>query len=127
MTRRAVSTDGAPKAIGPYEQAWVVNGMVYTSGQIALDPKTGEMVLGGVAEQTRRVLANLKAVLEAAGSSMDRVVLTTVYMTDLSQFGTMNGIYGEAFGSNKPARSTVGVASLPRGALVEIDALATLA
>lgn len=127
MTRRAVSTDGAPKAIGPYEQAWVVNGMVYTSGQIALDPKTGEMVLGGVAEQTRRVLANLKAVLEAAGSSMDRVVRTTVYMTDLSQFGTMNGIYGEAFGSNKPARSTVGVASLPRGALVEIDALATLA
>ncbi len=127
MTRRAVSTDGAPKAIGPYEQAWVVNGMVYTSGQIALDPKTGEMVPGGVAEQTRRVLANLKAVLEAAGSSMDRVVRTTVYMTDLSQFGTMNGIYGEAFGSNKPARSTVGVAALPRGALVEIDALATFA
>ncbi len=127
MSRRAVGTDGAPKAIGPYEQAWVVNGTVYTSGQIALDPKTGEMVPGGVAEQTRRVLANLKAVLEAAGSSMDRVVRTTVYMTDLSQFGTMNGIYGEAFGSNKPARSTVGVAALPRGALVEIDAVATLA
>ena len=126
MMRKAVSTNGAPKAIGPYEQAWVVDGMVYTSGQIALDPKTGEMVQGGVAEQTRRVLDNLEAVLEAAGSSLDRVVRTTVYLTDLSQFGTMNGIYAEYFGSSKPARSTVGVAALPRGALVEIDAIATL-
>ena len=124
--RKAVSTDGAPKAIGPYEQAWVVDGMVYTSGQIALDPKTGEMVAGGVVEQAGRVLENLKAVLEAAGSSMDRVVRTTVYMTDLSQFGTLNGIYAECFGSHKPARSTVGVAALPRGALVEIDAVATM-
>lgn len=122
--RKAVSTEGAPKAIGPYEQAWAVNGMVYTSGQIALDPKTGEMVPGGIAEQTRRALENLKAVLEAAGSSMDRVVRTTVYMTDLSQFATMNGIYAEGFGSNKPARSTVQVAALPRGALIEIDAIA---
>ncbi len=124
--RKAVSTERAPKAIGPYEQAWVVEGMVYTSGQIALDPKTGEMVAGGVVEQARRVLENLKAVLEAAGSSLDRVVRTTVYMTDLSQFGTLNGIYADCFGSNKPARSTVGVAALPRGALVEIDAVATL-
>ena len=124
--RKAVSTDGAPKAIGPYEQAWVVDGIVYTSGQIALDPKTGEMVAGGVAEQTRRVLENLKAVLEAAGSSLDRVVRTTVYLTDLSQFGTLNAVYAEYFGSSRPARSTVGVAALPRGALVEIDAIATL-
>lgn len=122
--RRVVSTDGAPKAIGPYEQAWVVNGMVYTSGQIALDPRTGEMVLGGIVEQTRRVMENLKAVLEAAGSSLDRVIRTNVYMTDLSQFGTMNGIYAECFGSNKPARTTVQVAALPRAAVVEIDAVA---
>lgn len=125
--RQAVSTDGAPKAIGPYEQAWVVDGMVYTSGQIALEPKTGEMVAGGVAEQTRRVLENLKAVLAAAGSSLDRVVRTTVYLTDLSQFASMNTVYAEYFGSSKPARSTVGVAALPRGALVEIDAIATIA
>ena len=122
--RRVVSTDGAPKAIGPYEQAWVVNGMVYTSGQIALDPRTGEMVPGGIVEQTRRVMENLKAVLEAAGSSLDRVIRTNVYMTDLSQFGTMNGIYAECFGSNKPARTTVQVAALPRAAVVEIDAVA---
>ena len=122
--RKLVSTDGAPKAIGPYEQAWVVNGMVYTSGQIALDPKSGEMVPGGIVEQTRRVMENLKAVLEAAGSSLDRVVRTSVYVTDLSQFGTMNGIYAECFGSNKPARTTVQVAALPRGAVVEIDAVA---
>jgi 2-iminobutanoate/2-iminopropanoate deaminase len=125
--RKAVSTDGAPKAIGPYEQAWVVDGMVYTSGQIALEPKTGEMVAGGVVEQTRRVLENLRAVLDAAGSSLDRVVRTTVYLTDLSQFATMNTVYAEYFGSTKPARSTVGVAALPRGALVEIDAVATIA
>jgi 2-iminobutanoate/2-iminopropanoate deaminase len=124
--RQAVSTDGAPKAIGPYEQAWVVDGMVYTSGQIALEPKTGEMVAGGVVEQTRRVLENLKAVLAAAGSSLDRVVRTTVYLTDLSQFATMNTVYAEYFGSTKPARSTVGVAALPRGALVEMDAIATV-
>jgi 2-iminobutanoate/2-iminopropanoate deaminase len=124
MTRKSVNTDGAPKAIGPYEQAWVVNGTVYTSGQIALDPRSGEMVPGGIVEQTRRVMESLKAVLEAAGSSLDRVIRTNVYMTDLSQFGTMNGVYAECFGSNKPARTTVQVAALPRGAMVEIDAVA---
>jgi 2-iminobutanoate/2-iminopropanoate deaminase len=124
MTKKAVSTDGAPKAIGPYEQAWVANGMIYASGQIPLDPKTGEMVAGGVPEQTRRVLANLKAVLEAAGSSLDQVVRTTVYMTDLGLFTTMNTVYAECFGTNRPARTTIQVAALPRGAQVEIDAIA---
>ena len=123
-TRKAVSTEGAPRAIGPYEQAWVVNGMVYASGQIPLDPKSGELVSGGIVEQTRRVLDNLRAVLEAGGSSLDKVVRTTVYMADLSQFATMNAVYAECFGTHKPARTTVQVAALPRGAQVEIDAVA---
>ena len=110
MSRRAIETPGAPKAIGPYEQAWVVNGMVYASGQIPLDPKTGELVAGGIGEQTRRVLENLRAVLEAAGSSLHNVVRTTVYMTDLSQFTAMNTTYAECFASNRPARTTIQVA-----------------
>jgi 2-iminobutanoate/2-iminopropanoate deaminase len=124
MTREVIRSDRAPKAIGPYEQALKVDGWVFTSGQIALDPTTGAMVEGGIGAQTRQVLENLRAVLEAAGTSMSRVVKTTVYMTNLADFQKMNEVYAEYFPQDKPARSTVGVAALPRGALVEIDAIA---
>lgn len=126
MQREAVRTDAAPKAIGPYEQAIRVGGFLFTAGQIALDPKTGNLVEGGIAAQTRRVLENLKAVLEASGSSMDRVVKATVYLKNMGDFGAMNEIYGEYLGKAKPARSTVAVAELPRGALVEIDLVAII-
>ena len=124
MKREAVRTDRAPKAIGPYEQALKVDGWVFTSGQIPLDPKTGTMVEGGIGAQTRQVLDNLRAVLEAAGTSMSRVVKTTVYMTNLADFQKMNEVYAEYFPQDKPARSTVGVAALPRGAMIEIDVVA---
>jgi len=124
MTREVIRSDRAPKAIGPYEQALKVDGWVFTSGQIALDPKTGAMVEGGIGAQTRQVLENLRGVLEAAGTSMTRVVKTTVYMTNLADFQKMNEIYAEYFPQNKPARSTVGVAALPRGAMIEIDVVA---
>ena len=124
MSDRVVHSDAAPKAIGPYSQAIVTATMVYSAGQVGLDPASGALVDGGIVEQTRRVLNNLKAVLEAAGSSLDRVVKTTVFMTDLSQFGAMNEVYAEFFTSTYPARSTVQVAALPRGALVEIEAIA---
>jgi len=124
MKREVVRTDRAPKAIGPYEQALKVDGWVFTSGQIPLDPKTGTMVEGGIGAQTRQVLDNLRAVLEAAGSSMSRVVKTTVYMTNLADFQKMNEVYAEYFPQDKPARSTVGVAALPRGAMIEIDVVA---
>jgi 2-iminobutanoate/2-iminopropanoate deaminase len=124
MNREPVHTDKAPKAIGPYEQAIKANGMVYTSGQIPIDPKTGNFVAGGIKEQTRQVLENLKAVLETAGSSLDRVVKATVFLKRISDFGAMNEVYAEYFGSAKPARSTVAVADLPRDALVEIDLVA---
>ena len=126
MNREAIRTDGAPKAIGPYEQAIRVNGFIFTAGQIPLDPKTGNLVEGGIAPQTRQVLENLKAVLAAGGSSLDRVVKATVFLKNMSDFPAMNEIYAEYFGDSKPARSTVAVAELPRGALVEID-LAALA
>jgi 2-iminobutanoate/2-iminopropanoate deaminase len=124
MTREAVRTDRAPKAIGPYEQALKVDGWVFTSGQIPLDPRSGTLVEGGIAAQTRQVLDNLRAVLEAAGTSMSRVVKTTVYMTNLADFQKMNDVYAEYFPQDKPARSTVGVAALPRGAMIEIDVVA---
>ena len=124
MKREVVRTDRAPKAIGPYEQALKVDGWVFTSGQIPLDPKTGTMVEGGIGAQTRQVLDNLRAVLEAAGTSMGRVVKTTVYMTNLADFQKMNEVYAEYFPQDKPARSTVGVAALPRGAMIEIDVVA---
>ena len=124
MNREAIRTDGAPKAIGPYEQAIRVNGLVFTAGQIPLDPKTGNLVEGGVAPQTRQVLENLKAVLAAAGSSLDRVVKGTVFLKNMADFPAMNGVYADYLGGSKPARSTVAVAELPRGALVEIDLIA---
>ena len=126
MQAEAVRTDAAPKAIGPYEQAIRVGGFLFTAGQIPLDPKTGNLVEGGIAAQTRRVLENLNAVLEASGSSMDRVVKATVYLKNMGDFGAMNEIYGEYLGKAKPARSTVAVAELPRGALVEIDLVAII-
>ena len=122
-----VQTDKAPSAIGPYSQAVVVEGMVYTSGQIALLPDGSEDVLkDGIAPQTKQVMANLKAVLEEAGSSMDKVVKTTIFLASMDDFILVNGIYEEAFGSHKPARSTVAVKTLPKNALVEIEAIALI-
>ena len=124
MKREAVQTDRAPKAIGPYEQAIKVDGFVFTAGQIPIDPKTGNMIEGGIAAQTRQVLENLKGVLEASGSSLDRVVKATVFLINISDFAAMNEVYAEYLGSSKPARSTVAVTELPRGALIEIDLVA---
>jgi len=119
-----VSTPNAPQAIGPYSQAVRADGLVFTAGQIGLDPSTMEMVVGGVEAQTRQVMTNLKNVLEAAGSSLGRVVKTTVFLTDMANFAAMNAIYAEFFSGEPPARSTVAVAGLPKGALVEIEAVA---
>lgn len=124
---RAVHTDAAPKAIGPYSQAIVAQGFVFCSGQIALDPATGQLVEGDVRAQTTRVMANLQAVLTAAGSGLDRVVKTTIFLKDLNDFGAVNEVYGAYFPGVKPARATVEVARLPRDVRVEIDAVATLA
>lgn len=124
MKREAVRTSEAPEAIGPYEQAIRVDGFVYTAGQIPLDPRTGEIVGGDITAQTRQVLDNLKAVLEASGSSLDRVVKATVFLKSMADFASMNEVYGKYFGRSKPARSTVAVAELPKGALVEIDLVA---
>jgi 2-iminobutanoate/2-iminopropanoate deaminase len=124
MTTEAVRTDNAPKAIGPYEQAIKANGFLFTAGQIPIDPKTGNFCEGGIAEQTRQVLENLKAVLEAGGSSLDRVVKATVFLKHIADFTAMNEVYARYLASAKPARSTVAVAELPRGALVEIDLVA---
>ena len=121
-----VSTAGAPKAIGPYSQGIVAQGLVFTAGQIALDPATGEVVPGGIAEQTARVLENLRAILTAAGSGLDRVIKTTVFLADMADFAAMNEVYARAFADHKPARSTVAAAGLPRGVRVEIEAVATV-
>lgn len=126
MGKEELRTDGAPKAIGPYSQGVRAGGLLFLSGQIPLDPVTGEMVPGPVAGQARRVLENLRAVLEAAGGSMRDVVKTTVYLKDLSDFGEMNQVYGEFFEAPYPARATVEVSALPKGALVEIDAIAAI-
>jgi 2-iminobutanoate/2-iminopropanoate deaminase len=126
MNKLTVATDKAPRAIGPYEQAIKVGEFVYVSGQIPLDPKTGKLVDGGIKEQTCQVMENLKAILEAAGSSLDRVVKATVFLKNIADFAAMNEVYGEYLDRAKPARSTVAVADLPRGALVEIDLVATL-
>jgi 2-iminobutanoate/2-iminopropanoate deaminase len=122
--KRSISTSHAPAAIGPYSQAVVSQGFAYLSGQIPLDPATGQIVEGGIAGQTARVIENLKAVLEACGSSLDRVVKTTVYLKDLSEFAAMNEVYGRYFGPNPPARATVEAARLPRDVRVEIDCIA---
>jgi 2-iminobutanoate/2-iminopropanoate deaminase len=120
----SIQTDHAPQAIGPYSQAIKANGFIFASGQIPLDPATMRIVEGGIEEQTGRVLDNLKAVLEAAGSSLDRVVKTTVYLSDMNEFAAMNEIYARYFGATKPARATVQVARLPRDVKVEIDVVA---
>ncbi len=121
---RAVTTEGAPKAIGPYSQAIVSGDLIFCAGQIALDPKTGELVSGDIREQTRRALDNLAAVLAAAGSGLDLVTKTTVFLSDLAEFGAMNEVYAERFGGHRPARSTVPVGALPRGSRVEIECIA---
>lgn len=125
--KKIVATEKAPKAIGPYSQAIVHNGLAYLSGQIPLDPATGQLVEGDIAAQTTRVLENLKAVLEACGSGLDRVVKTTVYIKDMGEFTKMNEIYGKYFSHEPPARSTVEAARLPRDVRVEIDAIAIVA
>jgi 2-iminobutanoate/2-iminopropanoate deaminase len=119
-----IQTDSAPKAIGPYSQAIKSNGFVFASGQIPLDPATMQIVEGGIREQTKRVMSNLEAVLQAAGSSLEGVVKTTVFLKDLADFGEMNEVYGSFFKETPPARSTVEVARLPRDVRVEIDVIA---
>jgi 2-iminobutanoate/2-iminopropanoate deaminase len=121
-----VRTGSAPQAIGPYSQAIVSGGFVFTAGQIPLDPVTGELVEGDIAAQTERVLRSLGAILDAAGSSPERVVKTTIYLQDLADFAAVNAVYGRFFGDHRPARSTVEVARLPKDARIEIDAVAAV-
>lgn len=124
MSKKVVHTDRAPEAIGPYSQGVVANGLLFTAGQIALDPASGQVITGGVAEQTERVFKNLTAVLESAGTSWSNVVKTTVFLQDMKDFPTVNEVYARMVGEARPARSTVAVAGLPRGVLVEIEAVA---
>jgi 2-iminobutanoate/2-iminopropanoate deaminase len=124
MPLEFVSTAGAPKAIGPYSQAVIANGFLFTAGQVALDPTKGELVSGGIAEQTTRALENLRAILTEAGADFSQVVKSTVFLVDMADFTAMNEVYGRAFGTHRPARSTVAVAALPRGAKVEIEVIA---
>ncbi len=126
MKKKIIQTDKAPKAIGPYSQAICTESIVYTAGQIGLDPITGELVAGAVEEQARQALTNLQNVVEAAGSTLGQVIKTTVFLKDMSDFPKMNAIYAEFFGENPPARSTVAVAGLPKGGLVEIEAIAMI-
>ena len=125
--KRIIKTSEAPQAIGPYSQAVVAGGLVFASGQIPLDPATGEFVPGGIAEQTEQVMRNVSKVLEAAGTGLERVVRTTVFLADMSDFAAMNEVYGRFFGAEPPARSTVQAARLPRDARVEIDVIALAA
>ncbi len=126
MDRRVISTPNAPQALGPYSQAIRSGELIFCAGQAGLDPATGKLVAGGIQEQTRRVLQNLSAALEAAGSSLSRVVKTTVFMVNLDEFKAMNEVYAEFFPSAPPARSTVQVGRLPARAVVEIEAIAIL-
>ena len=124
MTRQAITTTGAPGAVGPYSQAIGIGDLVFCSGQIGLDPATGNLVEGGIEPETERVMANLTAVLDAAGCTWADVVKTTIFLVDMGDFATVNGIYGRFVVDPPPARSTVGVAALPKGALVEIEVVA---
>jgi len=124
--KKGVSTEKVPRPIGPYQQAVAAGGLLFLSGQVGIEPSTGRMVRGGVEAQTKQILENLKAVLEAAGASLNDVVRVAVYLTDMGDFQKVNAIYSEYFGESKPARSAIGVASLPAGALVEMDAIAVL-
>ena len=126
MTREIISTNQAPAAVGPYSQAVRTGNLVFTAGQIGIEPLSGQL-RAGLEAQTRQVLKNLEAVLKAAGSDMQHIVKTTIYLTDMAHFQTVNAIYGSVFNSEPPARSTVAVAALPLGALVEIEAVAVLA
>ena len=126
MSRRIIQTDRAPKAIGPYSQAIAAGAFVFVSGQIAIDPKTGNFEAGDIRAQTRRALENVRGIVEAAGSSMDHVVKTTVYLADMKEFSAMNEVYAEFFSTQPPARATVQAASLPRDARVEIDAIVSV-
>ena len=122
--KEIIQTEHAPNAIGPYSQAVKANGLIFASGQIPIDPQTGQFVAGGIAEQTEQVLKNLAAVLEAAGSGLNRIVKTTVFLADMQEFAAMNEVYGKFFKELTPARATVEAARLPRDARVEIDAIA---
>ena len=122
--KEVISTEKGPKAIGPYSQAIKANGFVYTAGQIPFDPGTGQLIQGDVAQQTARVLENLKAIVEAAGSSLEKTVKTTVFLKDMNDFAAMNEVYARYFSQSPPARSTVEVSRLPRDARVEIDLVA---
>jgi len=124
MSRKIIATDKAPAAIGPYSQGVSTGGFVFFSGQIPLDPATGEMVQGGIKAEAERVMENIGAVLAAAGLSFDSVVKSTIFLTDLANFGAVNEVYGKRFPQNPPARSTVEVKGLPRGALLEIEVVA---
>lgn len=124
MDLRTVSTDKAPKAIGPYSQAIAAGDLIFCAGQVAIDPATGELVGGEIKLQTARVIDNLAAVLDAAGSGLDRVVKCTVFLADFAEFTAMNEVYAQRFGQHRPARSTVGTSALPRGARVEIECIA---
>ncbi len=126
MPLKTVKTDSAPSAIGPYSQGIVANGFLFTAGQIAIDPATGQVIQGDIKAQTERVLQNLSAVLSSAGASWRDVVKTTVFLHDMNDFPAVNEIYGRVIGDARPARSTVQVSGLPRGVLVEIDAIAAL-
>ena len=126
MALELVSTPGAPRAIGPYSQGVVAGGLLFTAGQVALDPSRGELVPGGISEQTTRALENLRAVLTEAGTDFSQVVKTTVFLVDMADFAGMNEVYGKVFGDHRPARSTVAVAALPRGARVEIEVIAAV-
>ena len=126
MATTMISTPGAPRAIGPYSQGITANGFLFTAGQVGFDPASGELVDGGIAEQTHRVLQNIRAILRAGGTDIASVVKTTVFLVDMADFALMNEVYAEFFGDHRPARSTVAVASLPRGARVEIEAVAAV-